>query len=201
MHGAHEDQIDIIEHLPACIPKANPIVSIAKAYACLYFFSRFPAKAVKHYPLNRISGLFHDAGIVAETAPLHSSSEANPGSNLLILEDISGGLIESEKTDGAFAKISDIARYDGLLDGDTLIWGWAKKVYQIVGGVFEQSLARLLGLADLLQQIRATVIRSIKERDVRQTANLLRQCVGENLRDPGAAAGISDGKGAESPAC
>lgn len=52
----HMDQIkikfEIIDRLTAYMPKANLVVSVAKAYE---LFSRFLAKAVKYYSLNRLS--------------------------------------------------------------------------------------------------------------------------------------------------
>ena len=52
----HMDQIkirfEIVDHLTAYMPKANLVTSVAKAYE---LFSRFLAKAVKYYSLNRFS--------------------------------------------------------------------------------------------------------------------------------------------------
>ena len=45
-------KFEIIDHLTAYMPKANLVVSVAKAYE---LFSRFLAKAVKYYSLNRFS--------------------------------------------------------------------------------------------------------------------------------------------------
>ena len=45
-------KFEIVDHLTAYMPKANIVTSIAKAYE---LFSRFLAKAVKYYSLNRLS--------------------------------------------------------------------------------------------------------------------------------------------------
>ena len=48
----------------------------------------------------------------------------------------------------------------------------------------QQTMAKLSNMEDLVQQFHASVVHFSKERDIQQTANLLRQCVDENLQNP-----------------
>lgn len=82
--------------------------------------------------------------------------------------------------------IKDIAQYHGLLEGHAnLVIGQRNlMISQKTIAMQAQSLARLEKLEDMMEQVHATLIHFSKEKDVHQTASLLRQRVQEILQNP-----------------
>ncbi len=88
--------------------------------------------------------------------------------------------------DQAFADIKDISHFHGMLEGRaSLGLGWEnlRNTDKSVK-MHEESLQRLSNLEQRMQQIQATVVSFSKEADIKQAANLLRQCVKETLQEP-----------------
>ena len=73
-------RFEIVDHLTAYMPKANLVTSVAKAYE---LFSRFLAKAVKYYSLNRFSecSAMLEQGLILNDRPQRQLGERslNPG--------------------------------------------------------------------------------------------------------------------------
>ena len=172
-------RFEIIDHLTAYMPKANLVVSVAKAYE---LFSRFLAKAVKYYSLNRLSKYF--IVLKLELTLTCCFPEATWRAFSRPWNIRLQGLVD--EIDATFASIDDISRYHGLVEGHiSLVVGQESlQNSQRSIAMHEQSLARLSSLEDLIQEIHATMVRFSKERDIQETANLLQQCVDENLQTP-----------------
>lgn len=88
--------------------------------------------------------------------------------------------------DQTFADIKDISYFHGLLESHASLGLGGKNLRNTEKSVkmHEESLERLSGLEQMLQQVHAMVVSFSKEGDVQQTANLLRQCVNETLQEP-----------------
>ena len=88
--------------------------------------------------------------------------------------------------DQAFADIKDISHFHGLLEGHASLGLGRENLHNIKISVkmHEESLERLDGLEQMMQQIQAMVVSFSKEVDVQQTANFLRKCVNETLEEP-----------------
>ena len=73
-------RFEIVDHLTAYMPKANLVTSVAKAYE---LFSRFLAKAVKYYSLNRFSECFtilkHELTLIHPPQRQLGERSLNPG--------------------------------------------------------------------------------------------------------------------------
>ena len=92
-----------------------------------------------------------------------------------------------DAVDQAFTDIKDISHFHGLLENHATLGIGRENLRNTEQSVklHVESLQRLSGLEQMMQQIQATVVSFSKEGDVQQTANLLRQCVNENLHEPG----------------
>lgn len=154
-------KFEMIDHLTELVPKANLVAAVAKVYE---LFSRFLAKAVKYYSMN-----MSKARITAFLKPWKVNLQS-------IVDAI----------DQAFADIKDISHFHGLLASHASLGLGRENLRNTEKSVkmHEESLKRLGGLEQMMQQVQAMVISFSKEGDVQQTANLLRQCVNETLQEP-----------------
>ncbi|CAD6570777.1 MAG: hypothetical protein ASARMPRED_003927 [Alectoria sarmentosa] len=154
-------KFEMIDHLTDFIPRENLVAAVAKVYE---LFSRFLAKAVKYYSMNMSK---------ARTTAFFKPWKVN-------LQ----GIVDA--IDQAFADIKDISHFHGLLEGHASLGLGRENLHNIKISVkmHEESLERLDGLEQMMQQIQAMVVSFSKEVDVQQTANFLRKCVNETLEEP-----------------
>ena len=171
-------RFELLDHLTAVMPRANLVAAVGKAYA---LFSRFLAKSVKYYSMNKFSMSFPSS---ASNVGLTLRSEATwRAFSKPWKVDLQGLVDEIEQT---FVQVKDISQYHSFLEGhanleitrETLHYSKENKI------AHEQSLARLSQLESMMETVHATIIRFSKEQDVHQTANFLRQCVDEELQEP-----------------
>lgn len=91
-----------------------------------------------------------------------------------------------DEIDQIFVVIRHIAQRHGLLKGHMNLDVSQRNLTnsQKILAMQARSFARLKKLESMMEQVRATLIRFSKERDVHQTDNLLRRCPQEILQDP-----------------
>ena len=168
----------MVDHLTVYMSKANQFRSAAKAYE---LFSRFLTKAAKYYSLSRLrtwaSPLSQRyVNRLAVRANLESMSK--PWKiRLQVLVD---------KNSPSFLAIKDVGQFHGSLDGNINLIVGQKSLQNSRKSIarHEQSLASLMGVEELIEQVRTPFIRFSKEHDVQQTSNILRQCVDKGQKEP-----------------
>lgn len=86
----------------------------------------------------------------------------------------------------SFLAIKDIGQFHGSLDGYINLIVGQKSLQNSRKSIamHEQSLASLMRVKELIEQVRTTFIRFSGEHDVQQTSNILRQCVDKVQKEP-----------------
>ncbi|KAG7007774.1 FAD-dependent monooxygenase [Physcia stellaris] len=154
-----KSKFEIMDHLTVLLPRANLVAAIARSYE---LFSRFLAKSVKYYSMNRFKATWK-----AFSKPWKADLQS-------LVDEISQ----------TFEHVKDISQFHSLLEAHATQEIGRLNLHNSTESkkIQEQSLAKLSELESMMERIQTTILRFSKERDIQQTANYLRQHICEDLQ-------------------